>query len=159
MPMTQTQLADAVAEKAGLRLTVRPRPALPGAACFSVGVRVLAVMVSAAVLAAPAAAATATVTWQTNAPSRGQVAYGVGGVYLYSAREPVATTTHAVTLDDLAPSTTYQYRAGSVTGELTTPASASPVRFGTDGTRVTANGWLFFPVLAYGQSAGTLGRA
>ena len=68
---------------------------------------------------ASAAAATATVTWQTSAPTRGQVAYGVGGLYLYSARESAATTTHSITLQDLAPSTTYSFRAGSATGQVT----------------------------------------
>ncbi len=101
----------------------------------------------------------ATVTWHTSAPSRGQVAYGVGGLYLYSPREAVATTSHSVTLDDLAPSTTYVYRVGSATGQVTTAPAASTVRFGTDGTRITANGSLFFPVLSYEQCADTLARA
>jgi len=136
---------------------------MPGAACFSYGVRVLAVLCAigalAAVVTVAAAAATATVTWQTATPVRGQVAYGVGGVYLYSAREPVATTTHSVTLDDLAPSTTYTFRTGTTTGELTTTARTGPISFGTDGTHITANGSLFFPVMSYEQCAATLARA
>ena len=138
---------------------MRPRPALSGAACCSSGVRLLAVVVAFCVFAAPAVAASATVTWETAAPTRGQVAYGVDGLYLYSARESAATTRHSVTLDDLAPSTTYSFRAGSVTGQVTTSARQAEVRFGTDNTRVTANGSLFFPVLSYEQCASTLARA
>ena len=132
---------------------------IPGAACFSYGVRALAVIVAFGVFAGPAAAATATVTWQTATPVRQQVAYGVGGLYLFSQREGAATTTHSVTLDNLEPSTTYQFRAGTVTGDLTTPALPADVRFGTDGTRITANGSLFFPILSYQQCADTLSRA
>jgi hypothetical protein len=131
----------------------------PGAACFPSGVRTLAVLAALLVFAAPAAAATATVTWQTTSPTRGQVAYGVGGLYLYSVRESAATTSHSVTLEDLAPSTTYTYRVGGVTSELTTPALPADARFGTDRGRITANGSLFFPVLVYQQCADTLARA
>ncbi len=147
-----------------------PRPALPGAACFPSGVRLLAVVVAFGAFAGSAAAgvenvqavassASATVTWQTTAPTRGRVVYGVNGFYLYSARESTASTTHSVTLDDLAASTTYSFRVGSVTGPVTTSARPAEVRFGTDGTRITANGSLFFPVLSYEQCADTLGRA
>jgi hypothetical protein len=138
---------------------MRPRPALPGAACFPSGVRLLAVVVVVAAFAAPAVAATATVTWQTSSPTRGQVAYGIDGLYLYSARESATTTSHSVTLDDLAPSTTYSFRAGSITGQVTSSAPSVDVRFGTDGTRIIANGALFFPVLSYEQCADTLARA
>jgi hypothetical protein len=138
---------------------MRPRPAFPGAACFSLGVRLLVVASIFAAFASPAFAATATVTWQTSAPTRGQVAYGVDGLYLYSARESAATTAHSITLDDLAPSTTYSFRAGAVEGQVTSSAPAADIRFGTDGTRVTANGSLVFPVLSYEQCAATLARA
>jgi hypothetical protein len=143
---------------------------MPGAACFPVGVRLLAVVVLFAAFAGNAAAAvdnvqvaasssSATVTWQTTAPTRGRVVYGVGGFYLYSERESTAATAHSVTLDDLNPSTTYSFRVGSVTGDVTTTARAVPVQFGTDGSRITADGALFFPVLSYEQCADTLGRA
>jgi len=99
------------------------------------------------------------VTWQTSSPTRGQVAYGVDGLYLYSGRESAATTSHSVTLTDLAPGTTYSFRAGSVTGQVTSSARPADVRFGTDGTRVTADGSLFFPVLSYEQCAATFARA
>jgi hypothetical protein len=133
-------------------------------------VRLLAVVVVFAALAGNAAAAvdnvqvaasssSATVTWQTTAPTRGRVVYGVGGLYLYSARESTASTAHSVTLDDLNPSTTYSFQVGSVPGQVTTAARSGEVRFGTDGTRVTADGSLFFPVLSYEQCADTLGRA
>jgi hypothetical protein len=138
---------------------MRPRPALAGAACFSCCVRLLAVASLFAAFAAPASAATATVTWQTSSPTRGQVAYGVDGLYLYSARESAATTSHSITLDDLAPSTTYSFRAGTVTGQVTSSAPAADARFGTDGTRITENGSLFFPVMSYEQCAATLARA
>ena len=106
-----------------------------------------------------ATSATATVTWQTTAPTRGRVEYGVDGFYLYSARESAASTTHSVTLDDLNPSTTYAFRVGTVTGQATTSARAADVHFGTADTRVTANGSLFFPVLSYEQCVDTLARA
>jgi hypothetical protein len=133
-------------------------------------VRLFAVVVVFAAVAANARAAvdnvqvaasssSATVTWQTTAPTRGRVAYGVGGFYLYSERESAATTAHSVTLSDLNPSTTYSFRVGSVTGEVTTTAPAAAVRFGTEGTHITADGSLFFPVLSYEQCADTLGRA
>jgi len=82
---------------------------LPGAACFAAGVRVLAIVVVVGALAGNASAAvenvqavtssgSATVTWQTTTPTRGRVVYGVNGLYLYSAREDTAATTHSVTL-------------------------------------------------------------
>src|SRR4051794_32604116 len=138
---------------------MRPRPAPAGAACFSCCVRLLAVVSVLAALAAPASAATAIVTWQTSSPTRGQVAYGIDGLYLYSARESVATTSHSISLEDLAPSTTYSFRAGTVTGEVTSSARAADARFGTDATRITQNGSLFFPVMSYEQCAATLARA
>jgi len=133
-------------------------------------VRLFAVVVVFAAVAANAGAAvdnvqvaasssSATVTWETTAPTRGRVAYGVGGFYLYSERESTAATAHSVTLSDLNPSTTYSFRVGSVTGEVTTTAPSSAVRFGIDGTHVTADGSLFFPVLSYEQCADTLARA
>lgn len=132
--------------------------------------RLLAVVVVFAALAGNATAAvenvqvaasasSATVTWQTTAATRGRVVYGVGGFYLYSARESTASTSHSVTLNDLNPSTTYAFRVGSVPGQVTTTARSSEVRFGTEGTRITADGSLFFPVLSYEQCADTLGRA
>ena len=149
---------------------MRPRPALPGAACFPLGVGVLAIVVAVGALAgnaaasvesvqAVASAASTTVTWQTTVPTRGRVVYGVNGFYLYSARESTASTTHSVTLDDLNPSTTYSFRVGSVTGQVTTSSRPAAVRFGIDGTHITANGSLFFPVLSYEQCVDTLARA
>jgi hypothetical protein len=143
---------------------------MPGAACFPFGVRMLAVIVLVGVAAgsahasvanvqAVATATSATVTWQTAAPERDRVVYGVGGLYLYSARESTASTAHAVTLTDLEPSTTYAFRVGTTSGVVTTLARAAGVRFGTDGTRITANGSLFFPVLSYEQCIDTLARA
>jgi hypothetical protein len=133
-------------------------------------VRLLAVVVVFAALAGNAAAtvehvqvavsaSSATVTWQTTASTRGRVVYGIGGFYLYSAREGTASTMHSVTLNDLNPSTTYAFRVGAVPGEVTTTARAGDVRFGTEGTRITADGSLFLPVLSYEQCADTLGRA
>jgi hypothetical protein len=149
---------------------VRPRPALPGAACFPSGVRMLAVLVAAGVLAsaahasvgnvqAVASSSSATVTWQTSTPERDRVAYGVGGLYLWSPLESTAATTHSVMLGDLEPSTTYTYRVGAATGQVATLATPAEVRLGTDGTRITANGSLFFPVMSYEQCADTIARA
>ena len=143
---------------------------MPGAACFAASVRVLAVVVVLGTLAGNASAAvenlqavtasgSATVTWQTTTPTRGRVVYGVNGLYLYSAREDTAATTHSVTLENLNPSTTYSFRVGSVTGQATTSPLPVDVRVGTNGTHITANGSLFFPVLAYEQCVDTLARA
>lgn len=108
-------------------------------------------------------ASTAVVRWTTAAPSRGRVAFGVGGLYLYSASEPAPVTSHEIELHDLAPGTTYAFQiqspAGSSGGSLTTsPRSASP-HFGVAGTHVTADGSLFFPVMSYEQCADTVDRA
>jgi hypothetical protein len=117
-------------------------------------------------LAGPASAfesavstSSARITWTTPTATRAVVAYGVEGTYLYSVREPVATTNHAVTLTDLQPGTTYTYRVGSAQGTLTTATRTAIPRFGVDGTRITADGSLFFPVLSYEQCAQTIGRA
>jgi hypothetical protein len=126
-------------------------------------VRALAVLLVAVVCVGAAHAgvtsSTATVTWSTSSPVRGTVAYGVDGLYLWSARESVASTSHSVTLTDLAPGTTYTYRAGSTTGTVTTPAAPATAQLGTDDTRITADGSLFFPVLSYEQCTDTVGRA
>jgi hypothetical protein len=151
---------------------------------LSSGVRLLAASVLASLVAAggaasgraapqiddPAAAASATsatVTWRTSVPTRGRVVYGVGGLYLYSAREGAPATAHTVVLSDLSPSTEYAFEIVAATatamGSLTTTAAPGEQRFGVDGTRVTANGSLFFPVLTYYQcgpgavTAATLG--
>jgi hypothetical protein len=108
-------------------------------------------------------AGAATVTWQTNEATRGRVAYGAGGLYLYSAREDAPTTTHAVTLSDLTPGLTYDFRvvAGAATaaGTVTTPPPKTRVRLGVSGTRITADGSLFFPIFAYQQCVETIDRA
>jgi hypothetical protein len=130
------------------------------------GVRVLAVIAAAAILAGTANAAvttvtssSATLTWTTSSAVRERVAYGAGGLYLYTPRESAPSTSHSVTLTDLAPSTTYSYQVGSVSGSVTTAAAPSAAHFGTDGTRITANGSLFFPILSYEQCAATISRA
>jgi hypothetical protein len=136
---------------------------MPGAAAYAPRVRVAAVLCAAAFCAGAAHAAatssTATVTWSTPSPVRGSVAYGVDGLYLWSARESAASTSHSVTLTDLAPGTTYTYRAGTTVGTITTPPAPATMTFGTDGTRITADGSLFVPVLAYEQCAATITRA
>jgi hypothetical protein len=110
-------------------------------------------------LAAHATATTATITWTTTAPMRGRVAYGIGGAYLYSAQETVATTTHSVAIVDLAPATTYDYEVAGTAATLTTAPHAGVPRFGVSGTHVTADGSLFFPVMSYEQCADTVARA
>ena len=126
----------------------------------------LAVICAASIWAGAANAAvsavtssSATLTWTTPSPLRERVAYGVGGLYLYTQRESTPSTTHSVTLTDLAPATTYTYQVGSLSGSLTTAAAPGTARFGTDGTRITENGSLFFPVLSYQQCAATISRA
>ncbi len=114
-------------------------------------------------VAAEASAATATVTWKTSVPTRGRVVYGVGGLYLYTARESSPVTAHIVVLPDLAPSTTYAFEivasAATATGTVTTSAGPPNRRFGVAGTHVTANGSLFFPVLSYYQCGGSAAAA
>jgi hypothetical protein len=112
-------------------------------------------------LRATAGSASATVTWTTGTPTRGRVAYGTGALDLWSALEPAPVTSHSVTLPDLVPATRYAFGvAGSTAaGEFVTAAAAAAVRFGTDGARITADGALFFPVLAYEQCADTFSRA
>ena len=106
-------------------------------------------------VAAETSASTATVTWKTSLPTQARVVYGVGGLYLYSARESSPVTEHAAVLPDLAPSTTYAFEivasAATANGTLTTSATPPDRRFGVAGTHVTENGSLFFPVLSYYQ--------
>jgi hypothetical protein len=114
---------------------------------------------------AEASAATATVTWKTSLPTRGRVAYGVGGLYLYSPRESSPVTAHAVVLPDLTPSTTYAFQivastaTATAAGTVTTSAAPPDRRFGVAGTHVTANGSLFFPVLSYYQCGASAAAA
>jgi hypothetical protein len=114
-------------------------------------------------VAAETSASTATVTWKTSLPTRGRVVYGVGGLYLYSARESSPATAHAAVLPDLAPSTTYAFEivasAATATGTLTTSAAPPDRRFGVAGTHVTVNGSLFFPVLSYYQCGASAAAA
>lgn len=59
----------------------------------------------------------ATVTWTTSVPSDGQVQYGTSTAYdAWSVYAPQMTTSHTVTLIQLAPSTTYHYRVRSQDG-------------------------------------------
>jgi len=114
-------------------------------------------------VAVEASAATATVTWKTSVPTRSRVVYGVGGLYLYTARESTPVTAHIVVLPDLAPSTTYAFEivapAATATGTVTTTAALPNRRFGVAGTHVTANGSLFFPVLSYYQCGASAAAA
>lgn len=150
-------------------MRVRPR--------FAAGVRAAVLAASVLLVSAGGAAAApaiadlqtsasvsaAIIRWTTPAPTRGRVAYGVGGLYLYSARESAATTSHAVELRDLAPATTYDFRVdaggASAAGSLTTAARTAAPRFGVAGSHVTADGSLFFPVLSYEQCEQTAARA
>ena len=114
------------------------------------------------VRAAPTASS-ASIRWATATPSRGRVAYGVDGLYLFTAREPVATTSHSVELPDLTPATTYAFEIqspeGTSSGSFSTGAAAATPRFGVFGTHVTADGSLFFPIISYEQCADTVDRA
>ena len=119
----------------------------------------IAALLGGLAVAGSAAAATQTVTWQTATATRARVAYGAGGLYLYSPRETTPTTSHTAALTDLAPGTTYQWAAGTQTGSFTTAPLDPDARFGTEGTHVTADGSLFFPVLAYWQCSSTDAQA
>jgi hypothetical protein len=115
--------------------------------------------ISVSAVRVASSSSSATVTWTTSVATRGRVSYGVGGLYLYSPPETSPTTAHTVTLDDLTPSTTYEFSLGTATGRLTTDPLPAHVTFGVDGTRVTADGSLFFPILSYWQCAGTSAAA
>jgi hypothetical protein len=110
-----------------------------------------------------ASASSALVRWTTPIPSQGRVAFGVGGLDLFTAREPAATTSHELELPDLEPATTYEFEirtpAGSSAGSLTTAPGPAAPRFGVEGTHVTTDGSLFFPILSYEQCAETVDRA
>ncbi|MDX6485916.1 MAG: hypothetical protein QOF43_1069 [Gaiellaceae bacterium] len=121
--------------------------------------RTIGLLVLSLALAGSASAATATISWQTDVATRGRVAYGVGGLYLYSAREAAPAHSHTITLTDLAPSTTYDYQAGPIRGQVTTDPLPMGARFGVDRTHVTANGSLVFPVLSYWQCEQTAAAA
>jgi hypothetical protein len=116
---------------------------------------------------ATASTGAATVTWTTSVPMRGRVSYGIGGIYLYTARELTATTQHTVALPDLTSASTYDFRIDSTagratateTGRVTTAAPPLEPRFDVSGTHVTVDGSLFFPVLSYEQCAATIARA
>jgi hypothetical protein len=112
---------------------------------------------------ASASVSSAVVTWRTTEPARGRVAYGVGGLYLWSAREPSASTAHSVELGDLTPGSAYTYRIVSggaqADGSLTTAPRPAVARLGVSGTHVTADGSLFFPIMSYEQCAATIDRA
>jgi hypothetical protein len=118
---------------------------------------------SIAAVSTSASATSALVSWTSAAPSRGRIAFGVGGLYLYSAREPATTTSHEVELRDLAPATTYEFEiqsaAGTSRGSLTTSPRTGTPRFGVAGTHATADGSLFFPIMSYEQCAETVDRA
>jgi hypothetical protein len=101
----------------------------------------------------------ATIRGTSEGATRGRVAYGAGGLYLWSARETAPTTSHSIELHDLAPATTYTYRAGTTTGTFATAPLPATARFGVSGTHVTLDQSLFFPVLSYEQCADTVGRA
>src|SRR5205823_13592994 len=115
----------------------RPRQMLRALTVLAVSCAILAP--SAAAVEVSSSAVSATITWRTDTATRGRVVYGVDGLYLYSVPEAVATTAHAVTLGDLTPSITYRVKVGAVAGELTTDALPADVRFGVEGTHVTAN--------------------
>jgi hypothetical protein len=91
------------------------------------------------------------------------VAYGIGGLYLWSALEPSVSTSHSVELVDLSPGSAYTYRIVSggaqADGSLTTAPRPAVARLGVSGTHMTADGSLFFPIMSYEQCADTIGRA
>jgi hypothetical protein len=106
---------------------------------------------------------TAVVRWTTSTPSQGRIAFGVRGLFLFSAPEAAPATRHEVALHDLAPATTYEFeirtRGAAADGSLTTTPLTGEPHFGVSGTHVTADDSLFFPVLSYEQCAETVDRA
>ena len=56
---------------------------------------------------------TAVIQWTTDELSDSVVQYGIGGIYLYGQSDPSMVTTHSVTLTELDPDTTYDFRVFS----------------------------------------------
>lgn len=66
------------------------------------------------VTASPVWSVGATISWNTSALSTSEVSYGISpGLSLRSGVNPTLMSSHAVTLDGLAPSTTYSYQVKS----------------------------------------------
>lgn len=63
------------------------------------------------------------VAWETDLPSRGEIAYGETAAYGSSATDAAVGTRHAVTLTGLVPHTTYRYRVESDSAPLTEEAA------------------------------------
>src|SRR5437899_1982225 len=129
MPMTQTQLADAVAEKAGLSRADAKKAisALEEVILDEIG----------------------------NAEK-----VKIGGVVQLDVRVRPATQERPGRNPATGEEITISAKPASVAVKARPLAKAkAAVQFGTDGTHITANGTLFFPVLSYEQCSVTLGRA
>ena len=92
----------------------------------------------------------ATVTWQTDTPSTGRVAWGPAGKRpLLWTSDAAPTTDHAVTLDGLTSSTPYVAHVGTTTLPFTTGPAPSAVTGGIRGGVVRVNGASFFPFVTW----------
>ena len=79
---------------------------------------------------------TAIITWTTDEPSNSEVRYGTGSVtwtsYQSSKNDGAMVTNHSITLTDLTPGTTYNYRVGSTDAFSNSSNEAGPSSFDTD---------------------------
>jgi hypothetical protein len=97
------------------------------------------------VTVSPLLSTSATLTWQTDAPSTSQVNYGTTPAYgLSSPLDSTLTTAHSVTLTGLTPDTLYDFQLVSVS---TTGASL----FGANMTGLTVWAWGDSLTLGYGD--------
>ena len=74
---------------------------------------------------------TAVIEWTTDELSDSVVQYGIGGIYNYGESDGAMVTGHSITLIDLNPDTTYNYRVFSTDASLNT-STISGLTFTTD---------------------------
>ena len=93
---------------------------------------------------------TATVSWRSDTPSTGRVAWGPAGKRpLLWASDAAPTTEHALTLDGLTSSTPYVAQVGTTTLPFTTGPAPSAVTGGVRGGVVRVNGASYFPFVTW----------
>ena len=74
---------------------------------------------------------TATVTWQTDVPSTGNVKYGLGSALDHAVEDATLGTTHRVVLPDLTPTTGYSVQVEAKDGSGKGPALSPVLTFTT----------------------------
>ncbi len=91
----------------------------------------------------------ATITWDTTAPSSSQVDYGIGQSYgISTVKDSTLVNVHSQTLGGLTPHTLYHYRVRSVESDGTVTTSG-------DCTFETTGNYLYYPQLSPDQDSFT----